>query len=762
MASVGRGDPVSSNERTKQQRSERPPVGTTQNPGLLGTISHFFSGSEEPDLTHQRPRRPSDVSTYTLRTQASRTSQSTRGTTKHVVDRVRSAEQHARDRVVPGFLRSHPPQERGMQMGGAPTGEKHHESASKFHRARSNSQSSERSRPNWMNAFSLEYHPDEEHGEINHFAESADHPQLAVLEDTDTAPIDTEHPPDIFHHRRRPSEELRSIASRNDSESIFYDAQSLRDGRSIRHQPSIASRKSASLHKATSIPRMPEPAITKSDSIEREFSDDSVGTSKEEETPEAKPETKEEFKDIKIVAWDGEDDQEHPLSWPMWYRCYITFYIGMFTLASTYASSAPSSIIESISENFGVSDEVSRLSVFVYLAGYCLGPLVWSSMCENFGFKPVFIVASIGLTIFNIACGAAPNIGGLIIFRFLAGACGSCPLANGGAVIPSIFGLDLLGVGMAFFSLAPMAGPCLGPILGGWIFVSGTHFQWVYWSCAIFSGVCLFLTVFTYTETYPGKCLQRKARRMRNSTGDDRYKAEFELRTFSFSDLITRQVLVPIQLLIFEPMLVSSTLFLSFVYGTLYLLFEAFPIVFGELHGLNALQIGLCFLGFFVGCVIGTIYQVFVENKRYQREMARSESGLLPPEQRLYLCMISAPILVISLFWFAWTSYPHVSMWSPLVASMLFGLGVYFNFLSLMAFMADAYRTRAASAISANTIVRSAFGVGFPLFASQMYHNVNPRWASTILAFIAVAMFPIPFVLFKHGAWLRSKAKFAV
>lgn len=32
-----------------------------------------------------------------------------------------------------------------------------------------------------------------------------------------------------------------------------------------------------------------------------------------------------------------------------------------------------------------------------------------------------------------------------------------------------------------------------------------------------------------------------------------------------------------------------------------------------------------------------------------------------------------------------------------------------------MAFLADAYRTRAASAIAANTIMRSAFGVGFPL-----------------------------------------------
>jgi len=78
-----------------------------------------------------------------------------------------------------------------------------------------------------------------------------------------------------------------------------------------------------------------------------------------------------------------------------------------------------------------------------------------------------------------------------------------------------------------------------------------------------------------------------------------------------------------------------------------------------------------------------------------------------------------------------------------------------------MTFIADAYRAQTACALSANTIVRSAFGLGFPLFASQMFVKLNPRWASTVLAFIAVVLFPIPFALYKYGPWLRSKAKYA-
>lgn len=61
--------------------------------------------------------------------------------------------------------------------------------------------------------------------------------------------------------------------------------------------------------------------------------------------------------------------------------------------------------------------------------------------------------------------------------------------------------------------------------------------------------------------------------------------------------------------------------------------------------------------------------------------------------------------------------------------------------------MIDAYLFVAASALASNTVVRSSFGAAFPLFASQMYDALNPRWASTLVGCVALAMIPIPFVL---------------
>ena len=103
-----------------------------------------------------------------------------------------------------------------------------------------------------------------------------------------------------------------------------------------------------------------------------------------------------------------------------------------------------------------------------------------------------------------------------------------------------------------------------------------------------------------------------------------------------------------------------------------------------------------------------------------------------------------------------------MTFWSPLVACGMFGTATLFIFLSLFTYVTEVYLANAASAIAANTVVRSAFGAGFPMFGQQMYETLKPRWATCVLAFIALAMFPIPFVFYRYGHVIRSWSKNAL
>jgi hypothetical protein len=67
----------------------------------------------------------------------------------------------------------------------------------------------------------------------------------------------------------------------------------------------------------------------------------------------------------------------------------------------------------------------------------------------------------------------------------------------------------------------------------------------------------------------------------------------------------------------------------------------------------------------------------------------------------------------------------------------------------------------AASAIAANTFLRSIAAAGFPLFARQMFNNLGIQWAATLLGCLAALCVPIPVCFYLFGKKLRQKSKFA-
>ena len=95
--------------------------------------------------------------------------------------------------------------------------------------------------------------------------------------------------------------------------------------------------------------------------------------------------------------------------------------------------------------------------------------------------------------------------------------------------------------------------------------------------------------------------------------------------------------------------------------------------------------------------------------------MAKCAPHPVPPEFRLEMAVLAAPIFTIAFFWFGWTSYSSISFWAPMMAGGLMGFSICWLFMSLFNYIIDAYLFVAASALAANTVVRSLFGAVFPV-----------------------------------------------
>ncbi|KZT54325.1 MFS general substrate transporter [Calocera cornea HHB12733] len=490
---------------------------------------------------------------------------------------------------------------------------------------------------------------------------------------------------------------------------------------------------------------------------ERSVGDLSEVFSPGEEEPQ---EIEREKEDPFLVVWE-EGDKENPKNWNRGFRWYITCFGGLLTLNATFSSSAPSGVIPQLIEDWGMSTEIATLLIAVFVVGYCVGPLLWGPLSETYGRRPIFILAFFVYFVFQIACAVAPNTGALIAFRFLGGCFAAAPLTNAGALLADIWDADTRGKSMAFFTLAPFAGPALGPIVSGYMSVAGVGWRWLFWVLAIFAGICLVIIVLTLPETYGPMLLTKKAKAIRKRTGDSRYYSALERADAHWQARVSNILLRPFKVLFLEPMLIFITIYMSFVYGCIYLLFEAFPIVFTEGHGLNTGASGLMYLPLFLGGALGACLYLLLFNPRYERFMKQYAPNPVPPEHRLEMAFFGGPLFALAFFWFGWTSFPSISYWAPLMAILPLGVGVVLIFLSLFNYIIDAYLMVAASALASSTVVRSAFGAGFPLFATQMYVKLNARWASTLLGCIALLLVPIPFVLARYGRVLRKNSKYA-
>lgn len=170
------------------------------------------------------------------------------------------------------------------------------------------------------------------------------------------------------------------------------------------------------------------------------------------------------------MTWDGPDDPENPRNWTTRKKWAATLIVSSFTFISPVSSSMVAPALTAISRELGITAEIEeQLVLSIFVLAYAIGPLFLGPLSEIYGRVIVLQLANLFYLAFNIGCGFAQTKGQLIAFRFLSGLGGSAPLALGGGVLGDCFHAEERGRAIAIYSLAPLLGPAVGPIAGGFI-----------------------------------------------------------------------------------------------------------------------------------------------------------------------------------------------------------------------------------------------------------------------------------------------------
>ncbi|KAL5603464.1 hypothetical protein FOVSG1_006214 [Fusarium oxysporum f. sp. vasinfectum] len=325
-------------------------------------------------------------------------------------------------------------------------------------------------------------------------------------------------------------------------------------------------------------------------------------------------------------------DPRNPMNFSLSRKWMITSIVTLSVFCVTMTSSAYSGSSNDTKEAFGISYEVNALGVALFVLGFAIGPCVWAPLSELYGRQILFTTTYGALTACVAGSAAANSAATLLALRFLGGVFGASPLTNAGGVIADLFPPSQRGLGMAIFSTAPFLGLVLGPMVAGFISIS-LSWRWVQGVMAIFCGVLWVVGTLSLPETYAPVLLQKRARYLSKTTSKFYISVlKKDQGKTNPSAVFTRTLKRPWVLLFTERIVLFASTYMAILYGTLYMMFGAFPIIFQEQRGWNAGIGGLAFIGVTVGMLAGMGCAIW-DNKRYQHLQEKEYKGGKPPPE---------------------------------------------------------------------------------------------------------------------------------
>lgn len=319
-------------------------------------------------------------------------------------------------------------------------------------------------------------------------------------------------------------------------------------------------------------------------------------------------------------------------------------------------------------------------------------------------------------------------------------------------------------------------------------------------------------------ETFAPAILSTKAKQLRQKTGNTALYTKWQGPEHATQKMIMKSLVRPFIMLTTQPALQTMALYRAYQYGLMYLAFATFPMVFQEAYDQSVSRASWNYLSLGVGFVTGLQFSKSLQDKIYQwckknkvdptasllsaptwwwlttTRRTRGDSGnhgLLPkykstaenpvplqtqrtstnkslsdetkglPEYRLPLLVPFSLFIPVGLLMYGWSAQARVHWIVPNIGCVVFAMGLIVCFNCAQAYVIDTYTTYSASATGAAAFVRTMAGFGFPLFAPQMYRSLGVGMGNTVLAMVALSFGIVsPFLLWRYGAWLRSKSTY--
>ncbi|KXH68340.1 major facilitator superfamily transporter [Colletotrichum salicis] len=288
----------------------------------------------------------------------------------------------------------------------------------------------------------------------------------------------------------------------------------------------------------------------------------------------------------------------------------VIVIIGAAGLFSGLSSNIYFPALDTIARDLNVSSQMVSLTITSYLIIQGISPLIWGSISDALGRRPIYIASFAVYIIANIGLGFSPNFTVLLIFRGLQAAGSASTVSIGNGVIQDISPPAERGAFISFYQAIRNFSIAVGPVLGG-LLANFLGFRSIFVFLLILSCIVTLVIVFWLPET------------MRSIAGNGSLRLGGIYKPIVWylgkepnyledpDEPIPRKKVTlmtfiePLRLLIQKDILVNLV-FGGVVYTIWTMVTSSTTILFKELFGLSDLQTGLAFLPNGLGTIVGS------------------------------------------------------------------------------------------------------------------------------------------------------------
>lgn len=474
---------------------------------------------------------------------------------------------------------------------------------------------------------------------------------------------------------------------------------------------------------------------------------------------------------------------------------YIVLMVAMAGFFSPLSANIYFPALNTLAAEFNVSNSVINLTLTSYMIFQGLAPTIFGDLSDMAGRRPAYMIAFtvyIGACI-GIAC--CNSYAALLVLRCLqsSGSSGTIALASG--VVADIATSAERGTWMGWATSGPMVAPALAPVLGG-LFAQFVGWRWIFWFLVILTAAFLIPFLITFPETgrnvvgngsippqawWNMSLLNYLSARLvarieasneltRVQTAASRRSAQAELKS-------KRKLRFPNPLSVLPVILekdVGLLLFYnSLVYCAFYDVMASFPTLLEQIYGYDALQIGLCFLPFGVGCFIAPSLGGKLMDWNFRRTAKKIGYTIVKGKANdltnfpIEKCRfgVAFPLVCIgdaALLCYGWVMHVQTSLAAPLILQFIIGLTLTGAFNSMSVMLVDLYPQSPATATSANNLVRCLMGAGATGVIIYMIDAMGVGWCFTFIAGIVALFSPIMWILERWGPGWREARRIRI